>query len=68
MYLASADGIRPDLCNSLEELSEQEKNAELFHIGAQQLYVLCKLGKVDEAEKLASEITIQECVHVYHSL
>ncbi|KAI4132284.1 MAG: hypothetical protein LQ347_002642 [Umbilicaria vellea] len=46
--------------NSLEELSEQEKNAELLPIGVQQLYVLCRLGKVDEAEKLASSISIQD--------
>ncbi|KAA6414020.1 MAG: signal recognition particle [Lasallia pustulata] len=49
-----------DLCSSLEELSEQEKNAELLPIGVQQLYVLCRLGKVNEAEKLASEIAIQD--------
>lgn len=56
--------MRLDLCSSLEELSEQEKNAELLPIGVQQLYVLCRLGKVDEAEKLASSISIQEYAHV----
>lgn len=61
----SADAMRPDLCSSLEELSEQEKNAELLPIGVQQLYVLYRLGKVKEAEILASEISIQEYVHVY---
>lgn len=61
----STNAMRPDLCSSLEELSVQEKNAELLPIGVQQLYVLCRLGKVKEAEILASEIAIQEYVHVY---
>ena len=58
--LASADAVYLDLCNSVDELSEQEKTAELLPIGVQQLYVLCRLGKVEEAEKLASEIAIPE--------
>lgn len=57
--------MRLDLCSSLEELSEQEKNTELLPIGVQQLYVLCRLGKVDEAEKVASGIAIQEYAYVY---
>lgn len=50
-----------DLCNALEdELTEEEKKAEVFPIMVQQVYVLSRQGKVEEAEKLASEITIAE--------
>ncbi len=49
-----------DLCDSLNELSKQEKTAELLPIGVQQLYVLSKLGKTEEAERIAEEISVQE--------
>ena len=48
------------LCASLDELTEAEKTAEILPIQVQQLYVLGKLGKTAEAEKLASEIVVQE--------
>ncbi|KAH0558933.1 hypothetical protein GP486_004439 [Trichoglossum hirsutum] len=51
-----ADG---DLCNALEELSDEEKTAEILPITVQQIYVLIKLGKIREAEKLSSEISIE---------
>lgn len=49
-----------DLCNALDELTEQEKTAELLPISVQQLYLLSKLGKTEEADKLASDISLQE--------
>ena len=49
-----------DLCNSLNELSEQEKTAEILPIAVQQLYILKKLGKTEDAEKIAEEIPVQE--------
>ncbi|KAL9131103.1 MAG: hypothetical protein Q9217_000865 [Psora testacea] len=49
-----------DLCMSLNELSDEEKVAEILPISVQQLYVLNRLGKVREAEKLASDISIQQ--------
>ena len=49
-----------DLCNALEELTEEEKTAELLPISVQQLYLLRRLGKTDEADKLASGISLQE--------
>lgn len=49
-----------DLCNALDELTVQEKTAELLPITVQQLYVLSKLGKGEEAEKLASDISVEE--------
>ncbi|KAH0538146.1 hypothetical protein FGG08_005254 [Glutinoglossum americanum] len=48
-----------DLCNTLEELSDEEKTAEILSITVQQIYVLTKLGKIQEAEKLSSEISIE---------
>ena len=49
-----------DLCNSLDELSNEEKAAELLPIEVQQLYVLIRLGKIQEAERLASEIGLEQ--------
>ena len=49
-----------DLCNALDELTEEEKTAELLPISVQQLYLLTKLGKTEEADKLASDISLQE--------
>lgn len=49
-----------DLCNALGDLTEEEKTAELFPIRVQQLYVLIRLGKSEEAEELASQIASQE--------
>ena len=49
-----------DLCKTSDELSDSEKIAESLPICVQQLYVLTRLGKHGEAEKLASEITLAE--------
>ena len=49
-----------DLCNALDELTEQEKTAELLPISVQQLYLLSRLGKSEEADKLAADISLQE--------
>lgn len=51
-----------DLCNALDELTADEKTAELLPISVQQLYVLTKLGNIEEAEAVASEIAIEQCV------
>lgn len=48
-----------DLCNASDELSETEKIAETLPISVQQLYVLTRLGKQEEAERLASEINLE---------
>ncbi|KAF1847410.1 uncharacterized protein K460DRAFT_306547 [Cucurbitaria berberidis CBS 394.84] len=45
-----------DLCNALSDLSDAEKQAELLPITVQQVYVLTQLGKIEDAEKLASSI------------
>ena len=55
-----ADIVLSDLCNALDDLTEQEKTAELVPINVQQLYVVSKLGKTEEAETLASGIVLEE--------
>ncbi|KAK4541341.1 hypothetical protein LTR36_008099 [Oleoguttula mirabilis] len=45
-----------DLCNALEDLSEEEKKAELLPITVQQIYVLSRQGRIEEAGKLARSI------------
>ncbi|KAF2030796.1 hypothetical protein EK21DRAFT_64809 [Setomelanomma holmii] len=45
-----------DLCNALSDLSEAEKQAELLPITVQQVYVLTQLGKIEDAEDLATTI------------
>ena len=45
-----------DLCNSLEDLCEEDKQVELLPIAVQQIYVLTRLGKTEEAERLAQSI------------
>lgn len=51
-----------DLCNALSDLSEEEKQAELLPILVQQVYVLTQMGKIDEAEELATSIPFAEYV------
>lgn len=64
MYLISVSHfILPDLCLSLDDLPESEKSAELLPISVQQLYVFNALGKFDQAEALASEISLDEYDH-----
>ncbi|PQE21645.1 signal recognition particle protein [Rutstroemia sp. NJR-2017a WRK4] len=49
-----------DLCEALEELSDEEKRAEVLPIMVQQVFVLTKLGKVEEAEGLRKMIDIAD--------
>ena len=55
-----AHDVLSDLCNALDDLTDQDKIAELLPISVQQLYVVSKLGKTEEAEKLASGIALEE--------
>ncbi len=48
-----------DLCSASDELSEAEKIAETLPISVQQLYVLTRSGKHEEAHRLASEINLE---------
>jgi signal recognition particle subunit SRP72 len=49
-----------DLCEGLDELSDEEKRAEALPIMVQQAYVFTKLGKLEEAETLQNQINIAE--------
>ncbi|PGH29414.1 signal recognition particle subunit SRP72 [[Emmonsia] crescens] len=49
-----------ELCKSSEDLTPEDKVAELLPIAVQQLYVALKQGKTDEAKSLADEINIAE--------
>jgi len=49
-----------DLCNALEDMSEEDKKAELLPMSVQHVFVLTQLGKIDEAEKLAASIPFTE--------
>jgi signal recognition particle subunit SRP72 len=57
-----------DLCDALEDLTEAEKKAEILPILVQQVYVLTQLGKIDEAEKLCSDLPIAEYVSTSPSM
>ncbi|KAI9884718.1 MAG: Signal recognition particle core component [Watsoniomyces obsoletus] len=48
-----------DLCNALEDWSEEEKNAECSPIVAQRIYVLSKLDKLDEAAALYQKLPLE---------
>jgi signal recognition particle subunit SRP72 len=49
-----------ELCKHSEDLSAEEKSAELLPINVQQIYVLERLGKADDAERISSEITVDK--------
>jgi len=51
-----------DLCEALEDLSDEEKRAEILPIMVQQVYVLTRQGRMEEAEKMAESIAIPEWV------
>ena len=49
-----------DICQTSEDLTPEERAAELLPIAVQHLYVLLRLGKTEEAEALLEEITVEE--------
>jgi signal recognition particle subunit SRP72 len=57
-----------DLCEALDELSDEEKKAEVLPIMVQQAYVFTRMGKLEEAEALQKMINIPEYVHHCHPL
>lgn len=46
------------LCKAADELSEDDKEVELLSITVQQVYVLSRLGKSEEAEKLCANMDL----------
>jgi signal recognition particle subunit SRP72 len=51
-----------DLCEALDELTDEEKRTEVLPIMVQQAYVFTKLGKLEEAEALQRMINTAEYV------
>ena len=52
--------INPDLCNASDDLSDEDKQIELLPITVQQVYVLTRLGRTEEADKLAFRVNAAE--------
>lgn len=51
-----------NLCEALDELTDEEKKAEVLPIMVQQAYVLTRMGKITEAEVLQNMIQVAEYV------
>jgi len=51
-----------DLCEASEDLSNEEKAAEILPIAVQQVYALTQLGKLDEAAALQNSLQLSEYV------
>ncbi|KAL3425023.1 SRP72 RNA-binding domain-containing protein [Phlyctema vagabunda] len=49
-----------DLCEALDELTDEEKRAEVLPIMVQQAFVFTKLGKLEQAEALQRMINIED--------
>lgn len=49
-----------DLCEASEELSDEDKKAEILPIMVQQAFVFTKMGKLEEAETIQKMITITD--------
>ena len=56
--------IVSELCKHSEELSAEEKATELLPINVQHIYVLLRIGKLEDAERVSSEIAIDRYVTV----
>ncbi|KAJ5432080.1 Tetratricopeptide-like helical [Penicillium cf. griseofulvum] len=48
-----------NICRTSEDLSPDDKAAELLPIAVQQLYVLIQLGKLEEAEAVLKDISVE---------
>ncbi|GAM87316.1 hypothetical protein ANO11243_053390 [Dothideomycetidae sp. 11243] len=61
-----------DLCNALDDLSDEEKHAELLPIIVQQVYVLASMGRHEDAQQLSktinpaelSDVTLKGIAHI----
>ncbi|KAJ5093264.1 hypothetical protein N7456_009125 [Penicillium angulare] len=49
-----------NICQTSEELSSEDRAAELLPISVQHLYVLIKQGKTEQAESLLKEISVED--------
>lgn len=57
-----------ELCRTSEDLTPEDRAAELLPISVQQLYVLLRQGKSEEAESVLREISVDEYVNPVGSL
>jgi signal recognition particle subunit SRP72 len=57
-----------ELCRTSEDLTPEDRAAELLPISVQQLYVLLRQGKSEEAESVLEEISVDEYVNQVGSL
>jgi signal recognition particle subunit SRP72 len=55
-----ADDLALDICQTSEDLTPEDRAAELLPIAVQYLYVLLRLGKTEQAEALLQEISVEE--------
>lgn len=62
MCLTLTDNTCAELCRTSEDLTPEDKAAELLPIAVQHLYVLIKQGKLEEAESVVKEISVSEYV------
>ncbi|CEJ60787.1 Putative Signal recognition particle subunit SRP72 [Penicillium brasilianum] len=49
-----------NICQTSEDLTSEDRAAELLPIAVQYLYVLLRLGKTEQAEALLEEISVEE--------
>ncbi|KAJ6069658.1 hypothetical protein N7499_011545 [Penicillium canescens] len=49
-----------NICRTSEDLSPEDKAAELLPIAVQYLYVLIRLGKLEEAEAVLKDISVED--------
>lgn len=49
-----------DLCGAIEDLSEEEKKAEAAPIVAQEVYVLMRMGRVEDAVSRSAELDVEK--------
>ncbi len=64
--MSAADTVSTELCRTSEDLTPEDRDAELLPIAVQQLYVLICQGKSEEAESILEEISIKEYVDDGH--
>lgn len=55
-----ADQLYTELCRTSEDLTPEDRAAELLPIAVQQLYVLLRQGKSEEAQSVLEEISVGE--------
>lgn len=57
-----------DLCESLDDLGDEEKRAEILPIMVQQVFVFTKLGKLEQAEAIERMISVAKYITSAHCI